>query len=91
MAKATTPKDAHATRVKFDIYRFVASKFLPDVYGDKPLHSQQTTTVNVGISLSPAQLGEIRSKLDSTRQHFHALPSTNRVTNEHPNTNQTAE
>ncbi len=69
LAKDAQPKTAHVVRVQFDIYRFIASKFSPDIYGDKP--AQPQTTVNVGISLTPERLSEIRTKLDSTRTAFH--------------------
>ena len=69
LAKSTTAKTAHETRVKFDIYRFIAAKFHPDLYGDKPTQAQ-STTLNVGISISPERLQDLRAKLDSTRLHF---------------------
>ena len=67
LAKACTPQNAHATRVKFDIYRWLAGRFHPDGYGDKPAAQQQQTTVNVGVSISPERLQDIRNRLDITR------------------------
>jgi hypothetical protein len=65
LAADTNPKNAHAQRVRFDIYKWVASKFHPTMYGDKP----PTTAVNVavGFNVSASRLEEIRSKLDVTR------------------------
>lgn len=74
---AVTGKTAHAVRVKFDVYRFLASKFHPEVYGDKSQHGQQQTTVNVGVSISPERLTDIRSKLDQTRIAFLPKPAVN--------------
>ena len=70
LAEAADPKTAHVVRVKFDIFKFIMAKFNPDFFGDKPAHQPQQTTVNVGISISPERLTEIRGKLDQTR---HAL------------------
>lgn len=39
IALAATAEDAHAARVKFDGYKWFASKLLPRVYGDKLLHT----------------------------------------------------
>lgn len=63
----STPETAHNTRVKFDILKFLSAKFHPDSYGDKPAQLP-ATTVNVGISISPERLTEIRTKLDQTRK-----------------------
>lgn len=67
LAKNATPQTAHLARVQFDIYRWLAAKLHPDAYGDKPAAQQQQTTVNVGVSISPERLQEIRNKLDITR------------------------
>ena len=69
LAKEATPKNAHVTRVQFDIYRWLAAKFHPEVYGDKP-PAPTSTTVNVGIAISPERLQDIRNKLDITRSAF---------------------
>ena len=69
-------KYAHATRVKFDIYRWLVAKFHPEVYGDKPT-APTSTTLNVGIAISPERLQEIRNKLDITRSAFLKAPSGN--------------
>lgn len=69
LAKTAEPKTAHVVRVQFDVYRWFASKLHPNAYGDKPPASP-STTVNVGVSISPERLTEIRSKLDQTRTVF---------------------
>jgi hypothetical protein len=74
IANATTPKNAHAQRVKFDIYWKVASKFFPSVYGDKPT-ATQTTNVQIGFSVSAERLNEIRSKLEITREALRPISS----------------
>jgi hypothetical protein len=68
LAKGTNPTNAHSQRVKYDIYKWIAGKFSPDVYGDKPA----TTAVNVavGFNVSPERLNEIRGKLDVTRTAY---------------------
>ena len=70
LQKSCNPQNAHVVRVRFDILRWAAAKFHPAAYAEKPLPSQQTTTVNVGISLSPERLAELRAKLDQTRSAF---------------------
>jgi hypothetical protein len=70
LAKDSTPQNAHVTRVKFDIYRWLAGKFHPDAYGDKPAAAPNVQTVNVGISISPERLQDLRNKLDVTRTAF---------------------
>ena len=65
LAKNATPQTAHVVRVKFDIYRWLA-----EAYSDKPSPTPQSTTVNVGIAISPERLAELRSKLDVTRSAF---------------------
>jgi len=74
MAKTADPKTAHVVRVKFDILRWFASKLHPNAYGDKPPAQQQTTNVQIGLSLSPERLTEIRSKLDQTRTALQQKP-----------------
>ena len=70
LAKTATPQTAHLARVQFDIYRWLAAKYHPEAYGDKPSPTPQSTTVNVGISLSPERLSELRAKLEHTRLHL---------------------
>ena len=70
LAKNATPQTAHVVRVKFDIYRWLAGKFHPEAYGDKPQQPSQSTTVNVGIAISPERLQDLRNKLDFTRSAF---------------------
>ena len=77
LAKNATPQNAHVTRVKFDIYRWMAGKFHPEAYGDKSQQPSQSTTVNVGISISPERLQELRNKLGITRSAFLKAPSAN--------------
>jgi hypothetical protein len=64
-AAQTDPKNAHAMRVKIDTFKWVASRFAPAVYGDRP--TAPTTNVNVGVCISNERLSEIRSKLNITR------------------------
>ena len=65
LAEDTTPKNAHAQRVRFDIYWKLASRFHPAVYGDKPATPQ--TNIAIGVTVSDERLKEIRSKLEITR------------------------
>jgi hypothetical protein len=65
IARTATPKNAHQCRVQFDIYKWVASRFAPAIYGDKPTAPQ--TNIAVGVTISTERLNEIRSKLDVTR------------------------
>ena len=67
LAESADPKTAHVVRVKFDIFKFIMAKFNPDFFGDKPHNAPIQQTVNVGISISPERLTELRTKLDSTR------------------------
>jgi hypothetical protein len=67
LQKSCNPKNAHVVRVRFDILKWTAARLHPAAYADKPLPAQQTTTVNVGVSISPERLSEIRAKLDQTR------------------------
>jgi hypothetical protein len=64
------PKTAHVVRVKFDILKWLAAKFNPADYGDRPPSAPSQTTVNVGINVSPERLNDLRLKLDSTRTVF---------------------
>jgi hypothetical protein len=72
LAKEATPKTAHLVRVKFDVYRWFAARLYPEAYGEKLLPQQQSTTVNVGISVTPERLSELRAKLDQSRTAFQA-------------------
>jgi hypothetical protein len=58
-------KNAHVVRVRFDILRWLAAKFHPSVYAEKP-STAPVQTVNVGIAVSQ-HLAELRSQLDQTR------------------------
>jgi hypothetical protein len=66
LAKTAEPKTAHVVRVKFDIYRWFCAKFNPEIFAEKPA-SAPVQTVNVGVSISPERLSEIRTKLDQSR------------------------
>jgi hypothetical protein len=80
LAKTVDPKTAHVARVQFDIYRWFAARIHPDVYGEKPNPQPNNTTVNVGVSISPERLTEIRSKLDQTRVALQAKEATKNIT-----------
>jgi hypothetical protein len=66
LQKTVTPQTAHVVRVRFDILRWLAAKFHPSVYAEKP-PTAPVQTVNVGVAITPERLAEIRSKLDLTR------------------------
>jgi hypothetical protein len=66
LQKSVTPQNAHVVRVRFDILRYVASRFHPSVYGERPA-SAPVPTVNVGVAISPERLVDLRSRLDGTR------------------------
>ena len=72
LAKECTPKNAHAIRVKFDIYKFRASKIIPAIYGDKPATSPQLS-VQTQIVIAPQRLELIRQKLERSRNAFAQL------------------
>lgn len=78
LAAQATAKNAHAVRVKFDIYKFFGQKLLPTVYGDKPSTTHLSTSVAVVIS--PERLNAIRLKLEASREAFKTL--TERKTKE---------
>jgi Bacteriophage Sf6, terminase small subunit-like len=82
LAKTVTPKTAHVVRVQFDIYRWFAAKLHPEAYGEKLLPQQQSTTVNVGIAISPERLAELRAKLAETRNALQPKerPANDRLT-----------
>lgn len=72
LAKSTTPKTAHVSRVQFDIYKYIASKFAPAVYGDKP---QPTTSVSVNLAIVPQErIADLRNRLESSREHYRLVP-----------------
>ena len=76
LAQNATPQTAHLVRVQFDIYRYLAGKFHPDAYGDKPA-ATPNTTVNVGIAISPERLQDLRHKLGIARSAFLKAHSAN--------------
>ena len=68
IAKNTTPATAHVSRVQFDIYRWLAGRFNPNIYGDKPANNQFQTNVNLNVSLiTNDKLTELRQRLTPTR------------------------
>ena len=69
LQKSVNAQNAHQVRVKFDILRWVAAKFHPSVYAEKP-PTAPVQTVNVGVAISQERLAELRSKLDQTRAAF---------------------
>jgi len=69
LQKSVNAQNAHQVRVRFDILRWVAAKFHPSVYAEKP-PTAPVQTVNVGVAISQERLAEIRSKLDQTRHAF---------------------
>jgi len=71
LANGATPKNAHAIRVQFDIYRFFAAKVLPSLYGDKP--SPMSVSTSVAVVISPERLNAIRAKLDASRATFKTI------------------
>jgi Bacteriophage Sf6, terminase small subunit-like len=71
LQKGVNAKNAHQVRVRFDILRWVAAKLHPAAYAEKPATTPtQSTTVNVGVSIAPERLNELRAKLDQTRSVF---------------------
>jgi hypothetical protein len=71
LQKSVNAKNAHQVRVRFDILRWVAAKLHPSAYAEKPATTPtQSTTVNVGVSIAPERLSELRAKLDQTRSTF---------------------
>jgi hypothetical protein len=65
LVKNVDAKNAHAARIKFDVYRWFAAKFHPAAYAEKPFQAP-VQTVNVGV-ISPDRLQELRSRLEPTR------------------------
>ena len=82
LQKSVNAQNAHQVRVKFDILRWVAAKFHPAVYAEKP-PTAPVQTVNVGVAISPERLADLRSRLEATRAAY-ALkaPPQNGVTAE---------
>ena len=68
LAAQATPKNAHAQRIKFDIYKFFGAKILPALYGDKP--STNAQSVSVAVVIPPERLNALRAKLDASRSAF---------------------
>jgi hypothetical protein len=71
LQKSVDAKNAHQVRVRFDILRWAAARLHPAAYAERPAATPtQSTTVNVGVSIAPERLSELRAKLDSTRTTF---------------------
>jgi len=79
LQKTVTPQTAHVVRVRFDILRWLAAKFHPSVYAEKPPTAPVQQTVNVGIAISQERVAELRSQLEQTRAALNA-PSPNGAT-----------
>jgi len=47
LADSATPRDAHVIRLRVDSRKWVASKLLPKVYGDRPNEITVNTQVNI--------------------------------------------
>ena len=77
LQKSVTPQTAHVVRVRFDILRWLAAKFNPSVYAEKPPIAP-VQTVNVGVAISSERLADLRAKLIPTRTAL-ALTSENGV------------
>ena len=60
------PTDRSRRQSTFDILRWLAAKFHPSVYAEKP-PTAPVQTVNVGIAISPERLAELRAKLHQSR------------------------
>jgi hypothetical protein len=67
LAAEATPETANACRVKFDAYKWFAGKKLPQVFGDKVLHTGGDGEGPIGVKLSldysalePHELVELR-------------------------------
>jgi hypothetical protein len=84
LAKSAEPKTAHVVRIKFDIYRWFCAKFNPEIFAEKPA-SAPTQTVNVGVSISPERLSEIRTKLEPSRTAFLSAKSDSATRSESAN------
>ena len=70
LQKNATKQDAHLTRVRFDILKFIASRLHPTVWGDRPAASTNvSTSVQIGV-ISQERLAELRSRLESTRAYY---------------------
>ncbi len=56
---------AIADRLRFDVRKWYAGKLLPALYGDKPA---EVNVALVQAVITPAQLEELRGKLEETRE-----------------------
>lgn len=72
LAASADKTNAHAVRVKFDIYKFNASKILPAIYGDKP--SETNVSVQTAVVIGPERLEQIRANLERARAQFSEKP-----------------
>lgn len=90
IAKAATPKTAHVARVQFDIYRYIASRFAPAIYGDKA-QTSTSTSLNVNVAVVPAErITDLRQRLEHTRDHFRQLNGSRSAADppQHPDNDQ---
>jgi hypothetical protein len=70
LQKGATKETAHLCRVKFDIIKFIAGKFHPEVWGERPAApTNVATTVQIGV-ISQERLAELRSRLEPTRAYY---------------------
>lgn len=72
--RSADPKTAHVVRIKFDILKWFCAKFNPETFAEKPAQAP-VQTVNVGFSITPERLADIRSKLDQSRSTFTPNPA----------------
>jgi len=70
IAKNATKETAHLCRVQFDIYKHLAGKLNPAVWGERPPAAQANVYTNVQVGISQERLAEIRSSLDATRAYY---------------------
>jgi hypothetical protein len=68
LAADCVTETTHVSITQYHIYKWVAGKFCPNIYGDKPAQNQFQTNVNLSVSLvSNEKLTELRQRLTPTR------------------------
>ncbi len=77
IATETVPTNAHAQRLKFDVYRQLAKWLHPLAFSERP---QSSGNVNVAVAIGAETLSEIRSRLEATRAQLRDKPETATVT-----------
>lgn len=72
LADSATPENAHAVRIQVDTRKWIASKILPRVYGDR-----QQVDINLGVPDLGERLREARRRVDAAigERVIEALPS----------------